>query len=141
MRIWILIVLVFGVSNCVPRASDKPVTFNSTHETTLTRSGHWSVGPAYSWFTLAGTNKRYWLDGDGLPEDVRNRLHAQPLHPTFSDGPEVSLHMVVDAYITSAPHISGLEQIHIQRVISTSAPEKEFVKGRNNSEKNKSNKS
>ena len=63
--------------------------------------------------------------------DVRNRLDIQSSHPTYSDGPEVSLYMVVDGYITSEFSVSGLTQIHIQRVISTSAQKKEFLMGRN----------
>ena len=48
------------------------------------------------------------MDVTEIPEAVRDRLNSQPTHPTYSDGPEVSLYLIVDGYLAPESAVSSL---------------------------------
>lgn len=131
MRRIILCLFVLGIASCATRSTVCAVDRNVQRAAKTERfSGHWSVGPAYSWFTPYGANKRYWVDVKEIPKAVRDRLNSQSMHPTYSDGPEVSLYLIVDGYINPESAASSLSQLHIQQVVSVNDPNKDFVKQR-----------
>jgi hypothetical protein len=131
----ILCLFLLGIASCATRSTDRAVAPHSTRNTKIERfSGHWSVGPAYSYFTVEGESKPYWLDGMQLPESIHDKLRLQSSHPTYYDGPEVSLYLVLDGYLTDEPSV-GLSKLNVQQVVSVSDPKKDFIMRRKSKSK------
>jgi len=92
--------------------------------------GHWSVGPAYSWFSPIVGDSRYFIDGAGLPTEVVRLMNSQPDYQAFGDGPESSIYMEVQGHISPSSNTSGLQTLIIENVISYSKPKRDFIEAR-----------
>lgn len=98
-------------------------------------SGHWSIGPAYSWFTPTGSSEHFIIEVSEIPEAARNLIQSQPTHPTWSDGPESSIYLTVDGFLEPVspvqfPNQPLLQQLHVQKVTGVEPPHDDFVKSR-----------
>jgi hypothetical protein len=123
-----LIALLLMVGGC-----STPTTHRTPPDSPVVRHyvGHWSVGPAYSWFTPVGSSVPYSVEVSELPVAVREQLYSQPKHQTYSDGPEASVYLEIEGRISPASEASGFKVMHIQKVISSSEPKRNFLANRN----------
>ncbi|MEO7101200.1 MAG: hypothetical protein ABI162_17745 [Luteolibacter sp.] len=93
-------------------------------------SGHWSVGPAYSWFIPLGTNDNWDFDPAEVGKPVLDFMHAQSEYPTSHDGPETSVYLVVDGNLATSSQFSKRQKLHVRKIISYAPARADFVVSR-----------